>query len=101
MKDELRGKVAIMTGGASGIGLGTAKVFVDAGCTVVIADIQEDRGRRAADSLGDGVAFQKADVASRIEMAALVDFAVQSFGRLDVMFNNAGLTAVPGTNDVS
>jgi NAD(P)-dependent dehydrogenase (short-subunit alcohol dehydrogenase family) len=101
MPNELQGKVGIITGGASGIGLGTARVFADAGCRVVIADIQEERGRSAAASVGSDVVFRRTDVSKRDEMAALVDFAVQRFGRLDVMFNNAGLMAVPGTNDVS
>jgi len=101
MADELQGKVAIITGGASGIGFGTARTFVAGGCRVIIADIQEERGKSAADSLGHGVVFQRADVSKRDEVAALVDVAVQRFGRLDVMFNNAGLMAVPGTNDVS
>ncbi len=101
MPNELQGKVAIITGGASGIGLETARVFADAGCRIVIADIQDDRGRSAAASMGSDVAFRHTDVSKRDEMAALVGFAVQRFGRLDVMFNNAGLMAVPGTNDVS
>jgi NAD(P)-dependent dehydrogenase (short-subunit alcohol dehydrogenase family) len=101
MPNELQGKVAIVTGGASGIGLGTARVFAEAGCRVVIADIQDDRGRSAAASVGRDVVFRRTDVSRRDEMAALVGFAVQRFGRLDVMFNNAGLMAVPGTNDVS
>jgi NAD(P)-dependent dehydrogenase (short-subunit alcohol dehydrogenase family) len=101
MPHELHGKVAIITGGASGIGLGTARVFADAGCRIVIADIQEDRGRSAAASIGRDAAFRRTDVSKRDEMASLADFAVQRFDRLDVMFNNAGLMAVPGTNDVS
>jgi NAD(P)-dependent dehydrogenase (short-subunit alcohol dehydrogenase family) len=101
ISDELKDKVAIVTGGASGMGLGTVELFVKQGCKVVIADIQEERGHAAAAALGPRAAYRRMDVSNRADVAALVEFTVQHFGRLDVMFNNAGLMASPGTNDVS
>ncbi len=87
--NSLAGKIAIVTGGASGIGEATARVFADAGAKVVIGDIQD--GARVAKEIG-GV-FQPLDVRDSASVKALVDFAVAEFGRLDVLFNNAGIEA--------
>jgi NAD(P)-dependent dehydrogenase (short-subunit alcohol dehydrogenase family) len=83
----LEGKIAIVTGGASGIGEATVRVFAAAGAKLVIGDVQD--GARVAKEIG-GV-FQRCDVRSSDEVKALVDFAVSEFGRLDVLFNNAGI----------
>lgn len=91
MADELAGKVAVVTGGASGIGRATVERFVDEGARVVIADIDADGGRTLAAGLGDAAAFTQADVTEADQVQALVDFAVERFGGLHVMFNNAGL----------
>ncbi len=88
---ELAGKVAIVTGGAGSIGRTTAELFVAEGAKVVIADLDTDEGERVATGLGDGAAFHQTDVSDVDQVQALVDFAVERFGGLDVMFNNAGI----------
>jgi NAD(P)-dependent dehydrogenase (short-subunit alcohol dehydrogenase family) len=90
MPDNLVGKVAVVTGGSSGIGLASAEAFVAEGARVVIADIQDERGRAAAGRLGDAAIYVHADVSDDDQVAGLVDTAVKHFGGLDVMFNNAG-----------
>jgi NAD(P)-dependent dehydrogenase (short-subunit alcohol dehydrogenase family) len=92
MSKELSGKVAIITGGANGIGRGTAELFVEEGAKVVIADIDEDRGRSLSATLGSATRFKHTDVANREHVQALVDFAVAEFGNLNIMFNNAGVS---------
>lgn len=91
MGDELAGKVAIITGGASGMGRETVRLFRDEGAKVVIADIQDEAGQTYAEELGEAVAYRRCDVSKASDVAALVDFAVAHFGRLDIMFNNAGI----------
>jgi NAD(P)-dependent dehydrogenase (short-subunit alcohol dehydrogenase family) len=91
MGDELSGKVAVVTGGAGGIGRATVERFVAEGAKVVIADIDEGRGEELASELGDDVAFQRVDVSNGDDVQAAVDLAVEQFGGLDVMFNNAGI----------
>ncbi|MEV0063410.1 SDR family oxidoreductase [Nocardia sp. NPDC050718] len=86
----LEGKVAVITGAASGMGLATAEAFVEHGALVVLADIQEERGAAAAARLGDSARFVRTDVTSAAEVEALVGAAVGAFGRLDVLFSNAG-----------
>jgi NAD(P)-dependent dehydrogenase (short-subunit alcohol dehydrogenase family) len=92
MGKELSGKVAIITGGAAGIGRGTAELFVEEGAKVVIADIDRERGRALATGLGQAARFKYTDVAKREDVQALVNFAVAEFGGLHVMFNNAGIS---------
>jgi NAD(P)-dependent dehydrogenase (short-subunit alcohol dehydrogenase family) len=91
MGQELAKKVAIVTGGASGIGRATAELFVDEGAQVVVADVDAERGEEVAATLGAAAAFKRTDVADAKEIQELVDFAVERFGGLDVMFNNAGI----------
>src|SRR6516164_7727267 len=88
---ELPGRVAIVTGGAGGIGRATAELLVAEGASVVIADVDEDGGREVATHIGDAAAFRRTDVSDAEQVQALVDFAVDRFGGLDIMFNNAGL----------
>jgi NAD(P)-dependent dehydrogenase (short-subunit alcohol dehydrogenase family) len=92
MTNELAGKVAIVTGGSSGIGFGTAERMIVEGARVVIADVNEERGEQAAKELGSDAAFTLTDVADPAQCAAMVDFAVRTFGGLDVLFNNAGIS---------
>lgn len=92
MGDELAGRVAIVTGGASGIGLATAELFVEEGAKVVVADLDVARGEEATARLGPAAAFKRTDVADADEVQALVDFAVAHFAGLHVMVNNAGIS---------
>ena len=92
MSKELSGKVAIITGGANGIGRGAAELFVEEGAKVVIADVDADRGRSLSATLGPATRFKHTDVARREDVQALVDFAVAEFGNLHIMFNNAGVS---------
>ena len=92
MSPLLANKVAIVTGGASGIGQATTELFVEAGARVVIADVNADQGAALAHKLGEAAAFKYTDVADCVQMQALVDFAVAHFGGLDIMFNNAGIS---------
>jgi NAD(P)-dependent dehydrogenase (short-subunit alcohol dehydrogenase family) len=92
MSKELSGKVAIITGGAAGIGRGAAELFVEEGAKVVIADVDEERGRSVSATLGHTTRFKYTDVAKREDVEALVNFAVAEFGGLHIMLNNAGVT---------
>ena len=96
MAGRLEGKVAIVTGGASGIGEGTIRRFIEEGAKCIIADIQTELAKSLADDLGgDAVPFSL-DVADEDQVKACVDFAVKEFGSLDVMFNNAGILGSVG-----
>ncbi|EAZ30638.1 hypothetical protein OsJ_14688 [Oryza sativa Japonica Group] len=89
---KLVGKVALITGGASGIGECTARLFVKHGAQVVVADIQDEAGARLCAELGSATAsYVRCDVTSEDDVAAAVDHAVARYGKLDVMFNNAGI----------
>ena len=90
MSRELAGKVAIVTGGASGIGRGIVERFVAEGARVVIADVQDERGEALAAELGPDAHFRHADVGDQAQVGRLVDTAVETFGGLHVMVNNAG-----------
>src|SRR5271163_4181456 len=92
MVNELLGKVAIVTGGASGIGAGIVEKFLSEGARVVIADVERERGEDLAGKLGGDVVFRSADVSNPEEIGALVTGAVETFGGLDVMVNNAGVS---------
>jgi len=87
---ELEGKVAVITGGASGIGEASARLFVAEGAKVVIADMQRARGEALARELGEAAKFVPCEVRQEEQVKATVDTAVDAWGRLDCMFNNAG-----------
>jgi len=89
---ELAGKVAIVTGGANGIGRAVVELFVEEGARVVIADIDAEAGETLASALGEVVAFKSTDVTDADQVQAVVDFAVAQFGGLHVMVNNAGVS---------
>nr|MCS5606718.1 SDR family NAD(P)-dependent oxidoreductase [Alphaproteobacteria bacterium] len=93
---ELTGKVAIITGGASGIGEAATRLFVAEGAKVLIADMQKERGAALAEELGPDVLFTKVEVRRGGQVEAAVDLAVETWGRLDCMFNNAGFGGVLG-----
>jgi len=90
--NELVGKVAIVTGGASGIGRGTVEKFAAEGARVVIADVETDKGEELATALGQDAFFQRTEVSDPEQVAALVAAAVEKFGGLHVMVNNAGVS---------
>jgi NAD(P)-dependent dehydrogenase (short-subunit alcohol dehydrogenase family) len=92
MGQELSGKVAIVTGAASGIGRASAELFVAEGAKVVMADVDSERGNEIAATLGATASFKRCDVSNADEVQALVDFAIEKFGGLHVMFNNAGMS---------
>jgi NAD(P)-dependent dehydrogenase (short-subunit alcohol dehydrogenase family) len=94
---RLAGKVAVITGGASGIGAATARRFVAEGAQVVLGDVQDDTGAALARELGSAAVFTHLDVANEDDVAAAVDLAVSTYGRLDVMFNNAGIIGAVGS----
>ena len=93
---RLPGKVALITGGASGIGEGTVRLFAREGASVLIADIQDDQGARLAAELGARVAYVHTDVSHEADVQSAVAEAVRRFGRLDCIFNNAGFGGVGG-----
>ena len=90
MAGRLAGKVAVITGAVSGIGRGTVELFVNEGAKVVGADLQDDKGARLAEQLGDDFRYIRCDVTDDAQVKAAVDLAVKTWGRLDVLFNNAG-----------
>ena len=96
MGERLKGKVAVITGGASGIGAGTVDRFIAEGAKCVVADIQEEAGAKFAASHGANAIFVKCDVASEDDVESLVRAAVSHFGRIDCMFNNAGILGAIG-----
>ena len=88
---DLSGKVAIITGAASGIGAAGVEVFVEAGAQVVAADLQDDKGAALVQRFGaDKVAYQHCDVTDMKSLEALMQSAVDHFGGLDILWNNAG-----------
>lgn len=91
MMGQLDGKVAVITGAASGMGLATAERFVAEGASVVIADFNTENGQAAADRLGDACRFTRCDVKVEDDVAAAIALATDAFGRLDIVFNNAGV----------
>ena len=93
---RLSGKVAVITGGSSGIGEATAQRFVAEGARVVVADVQDSLGQAVVDLLGDQARYVHCDVTQEDQVAAAVDLAVSTWGRLDVMFNNAGIVGAVG-----
>lgn len=97
MAGRLSGKRAVITGGARGIGEATARRFVAEGAKCVIADIDDEAGQRLAAELGDGAVFVHTDVTVEADIAAAIAACIDSFGGLDVMFNNAGVVGVTGS----
>jgi len=101
MMGRLSGKVAVITGAGNGIGRATALRFLEEGAKVVIADLNEQTGKESVDLAvkaghGDRVRFVRCDVAEEAAVKAAIDIAVSAFGRLDCVFNNAGVAGAFG-----
>ncbi|MDX3663584.1 3-oxoacyl-ACP reductase [Streptomyces sp. ID05-26A] len=90
MVQRLEGRVAVVTGGGSGIGLATARRFADEGAKVVIADLDPASGKAAADEVGG--LFVQVDVTDEEQVKALFQTTVDTYGKLDIAFNNAGIS---------
>jgi NAD(P)-dependent dehydrogenase (short-subunit alcohol dehydrogenase family) len=90
MAGVLAGKVAVVTGGTSGIGARAAEVFIAEGARVVIAGRRRDQGEQLANILGDAATFIRTDVSIEADVKRMIEHAVRTFGRLDCLFNNAG-----------
>ena len=82
---KLQGKVAVITGAASGIGAATARLFVEEGAKVVVGDIQDKVGERFAASLGESAIYRHCNVAREAQVAELIKAATETWGRLDVL----------------
>lgn len=91
MAGRLEGKVAVVTGAASGIGLATAERFVAEGALVVAGDVQDEKGAMLERRFGGRLLYQRCDVTDDAAVKALIGRAVEAFGGLDVLFNNAGV----------
>lgn len=92
-----KGKVAIITGGASGIGLSAAKLLAASGAYLVIADIQSDAGTAAVreiEASGGQARFVRTDVTRREDLERMLDYAAEQFGRVDIVDNNAGISEI-------
>jgi NAD(P)-dependent dehydrogenase (short-subunit alcohol dehydrogenase family) len=88
---QLQNRVALVTGAASGIGLAIAAAFIAEGAKVLLADVETAKGEAAAADLGAAAAFIRCDVGDKASVTAAVAEAVQRFGRLDCLVNNAGI----------
>ena len=102
---QLEGRVAVITGAASGIGLATARLFAREGATLLLGDVDEEGGRRAAEEIeadGGRAEFVRTDVTSSEDVRGLVGGAVGRHGKLDIIFNNAGISMtkpIPDTTE--
>jgi len=99
---DLSGKVAVITGAASGIGLAGVEVFVEAGAKVIAADLQDDKGKALEARFGtENVAYRTCNVTDNDALKALMQSAVDTFGGLDILWNNAGSGGTPtGVEDL-
>src|ERR1700687_713557 len=91
---QLSGKVALITGWASGIGRARALLFAREGAAIALADVNADAGRRVADQIaqsGGGASFEPVDVTRAADCQRLVERAIRELGRIDILFNNAGI----------
>ena len=101
MGSRLQDKVAIVTGGTSGIGAATAELFAAEGAQVVIAGRSEEKGQALAARLGDNVTYQRQDVMVEDDIRRVIDDTAERFGRLDILFNNAGGPTAGNVSDIT
>ncbi len=99
--NRLDGKIALITGGARGMGAAMAELFVKAGATVVITDIDEREGAQTAQKIGESCRFVQQDVTQEDDWQRTVTEIETRYGRLDVLVNNAGIFRVQGMDDTS
>lgn len=98
---RLQDKVAIVTGGASGIGEFTVREMLKQGAKVVIADFNDAGGQKLADELGEHVSFIHVDVSNEEQVEAMVKHAVDTFGKVDILFSNAGIGSIGSTHELT
>jgi NAD(P)-dependent dehydrogenase (short-subunit alcohol dehydrogenase family) len=98
---RVSGKVALITGGASGLGCATARILAEQGAKVVITDIQEDAGTRVAAEIGHDVLFLQQNVANEADWQRVMSRIISEYGRLDILVNNAGLLHMASIEDTS
>jgi len=101
MGSRLEGKVAAITGAASGFGESAARLFISEGCKVVLGDIQAKEGAQLAEELGANALFVGCNVTSEQDISDMVDAAVSEYGQLDIMYNNAGIIGAVGPIDTT
>ena len=90
MTDRLNGKVALITGGTSGIGAETARLFASEGAKVLIVGRSEEKGQALAEDLGENVIYEMADITKEEDIKNSVKATLKHFNQLDILFNNAG-----------
>lgn len=88
---RLESKVAIITGAVGAIGTEASKLFAAHGAQVILADVSDEAGKTLASEIGSSAHYKHCDVSKEADVASVVDFAVEKFGKLDIMFNNAGI----------
>ena len=98
---RVAGKVAVVTGGASGIGRATAALLAAEGASVVITDVNEEGGRQAAKEIGDRAIFLPHDVSDEPSWQRVIDATLEQFGRVDVLVNNAGIVVAASIEDTT
>jgi 3(or 17)beta-hydroxysteroid dehydrogenase len=99
--NRLDGKRALVTGAARGIGAATARLMVEAGARVALADVLDERGRQTAAALGDRAFYRHLDVTREADWSAAAAATVERFGRLDILVNNAGIFLGKGIEEAS
>ena len=101
MSGKLDGKVAYISGGTSGIGAATADLFASEGAQVVITGRSAEKGQAVSDNIGERVVYRHVDVSVESDIKSSLDFTLDNFGRLDVLFNNAGGPTVGEVNNIT
>jgi NAD(P)-dependent dehydrogenase (short-subunit alcohol dehydrogenase family) len=96
---RMKGRIVAVTGGASGLGEAMVRLMAEHGASVVVGDVQHEKGKAVANALGHAVTFVPCDVRLEEDVAGLVDAAVSAHGRLDCMINNAGIIGAVGPID--